>query len=171
LPVLLEALKILRNDAPNIAARMVLPDNNTAQQAKAMGLPAGLEIQVGNLSAALAQADVAITKSGTVTLECAAAGVPAVVFYKTSWPTYFIAKQIMTVKYLAMPNLLADEAIYPEFIQAAATPQKIAAAAFDLLCDEAGRAEIKTKLARVIATLGEPGSSARAASAIAGLLA
>ena len=166
LPVLLEALQLIRNDAPNITAKMVLPDDATAQQARKLGLPAGLEIQVGNLSGALAQADVAITKSGTVTLECAAAGVPAVVFYKTSWPTYWIARQIVNVKYLAMPNLLADEAIYPEFIQKTATPRNIAAAAFDLLCDEPRRNEIKTKLAGVIASLGKPGANARAAKAI-----
>ena len=64
------------------------------------------EIQVGGLTDALAKADLAITKSGTVTMECALHGVPAVVFYKTSWPTYFIGKQIITVKYLAMPNLI-----------------------------------------------------------------
>jgi len=34
-------------------------------------------------------------------------GVPAVVFYKTSWPTYFIAKQLIGVRHIAMPNLLA----------------------------------------------------------------
>ena len=43
------------------------------------GLPTGLEIQVGGLTDALAQADLAITKSGTVTMECALHGVPAVV--------------------------------------------------------------------------------------------
>ena len=67
-----------------------------------------LEIQIGNLAGALAAADVAITKSGTVTLECAAAAAGGGVL-QTSWPTYFIGKRIITVKYLAMPNLLADE--------------------------------------------------------------
>jgi lipid-A-disaccharide synthase len=166
LPLLLAALKLIRKEAPNLAAKMVLPDESTAAPVRAMGLPAGLEVQVGGLPAALAQADVAITKSGTVTLECAAWGVPAVVFYRTSWPTYWIGKEILNVDYLAMPNLLADEEVYPEFIQAAATPANIAHAAFDLLCDEARRRQIKVRLSRVVASLGGPGANERAARAI-----
>jgi len=129
----------------------------------------GLEIQVGSLTNALAEADLAITKSGTVTMECALHGVPAVVFYKTSWPTYFIGKQIVTVKYLAMPNLIADEAIYPEFVQQTATPENIAAAALALLRDEKRRAAVQRKLAGVIALLGKPGAPQRAADAVLSL--
>lgn len=149
-----------------MSAKMVLPDETTAQQAKQRGLPPGLEIQVGNLSGALAQADLAVTKSGTVTLECAAHGLPAVVFYKTSWPTYFIGKQIVKVKHLAMPNLLAGEEIYPEFIQQAATAENIARAALGLLGSPEQSRAVKDKLAQIIATLGAPGAGKRAAAAI-----
>ena len=136
---------------------------------KVVGLPAGLEIQVGGLTDALATADLAIAKSGTVTMECALHGVPAVVFYKTSWPTYFIGKKIITVKYLAMPNLIADEAIYPEYVQQAATPKNIAAAALGMLRDEQRRKGVQGKLACVIASLGKPGAPQRAAEAILSL--
>jgi lipid-A-disaccharide synthase len=125
---------------------------------------------VGNLSEALANADLAITKSGTVTMECALHGVPAVVFYKTSWPTYFIGKQIVTVKYLAMPNLIADEMIYPEFVQQAATPENISGAALELLRNEQRRTVVQGKLAQVINSLGKPGAPQRAAEAIVSLL-
>jgi lipid-A-disaccharide synthase len=169
LPLLLQALALLRQDAPSLTAKMVVPNEAAAAQAKGTGLPAGLDIQIGNLPAALAQGDVAITKSGTVTLECAAHGVPAVVFYKTSWPTYLIGRQIVKVKYLAMPNLLAGREVYPEFIQNAATPATIAAAAFDLLCDAARRDAIKQQLRQVIESLGQPGANTRAAAAILAL--
>ena len=88
---------------------MILPDSALVQSVGALGAVEGLELQAGGLSSALAEADLAITKSGTITMECAMFGVPAIVFYKTSWPTYFIGRQIVKVKYLAMPNLLADE--------------------------------------------------------------
>ena len=169
LPVVVETFQLLRKQMPNLTAKMVLPNEGIAAQAKALGLPSGLEIQIGNLSGALAGAEVAITKSGTVTLECAAAGVPAVVFYRTSWLTYWIGRQIVKVKYLAMPNLLADAEIYPEFIQHRATPQRIAVAALDLLKSAEKRREIKARLAQVIATLGEPGANGRAAAAILSL--
>ncbi|MCX6893951.1 MAG: hypothetical protein NTZ16_00235 [Verrucomicrobia bacterium] len=170
LPVMLAALKLLKNDAPNLTARMVLPDAALAELAKQLGAPADLEIQIGDLPAALACADVAIASTGTVTMECAFFGVPTVALYKTSWLTYQIGKRIVTVKHLAMPNLLAGEEIFPEFIQDAATPQAIANTAFDLLCDEMKRGQIKAKLAEVVAGLGGLGANQRAAEAILGLL-
>ena len=133
-------------------------------------MPTGLEIQIGGLASALAEADLAITKSGTITMECGMFGVPAVVFYKTSWPTYLIGRQIVGVEFLAMPNLLAGEEIFPEFIQDAATPENIANAALSLLRDGKRRQEVKAKLAKVVASLGGPGANARAAAAIMSLL-
>src|SRR6185503_15085861 len=97
-----------------------------------------------------------ITKSGTITMECAMFGVPAVVFYKTSWPTYLIGRQMLNVEYIAMPNLLAGEDIFPEFIQSAATPENLARAAINLLRDDERRQVVKTRLAQVIASLGKP---------------
>jgi lipid-A-disaccharide synthase len=168
-PVVTGAFELLRRELPSLTGKMILPTQHLADTMKAAGLPAGLEIQVGGLTGALTNADLAITKSGTVTMECAWHGVPAVVFYKTSWPTYFIGKQIVTVKYLAMPNLIADEAIYPEFVQQTATPGNIAAAALELLRDEKRRAAVQGKLAGVIASLGKPGAPQRAADAILSL--
>lgn len=184
LPIIAGAFALLRKAIPGARGRMVLPSNSSAEQLKAIQLhlasqalaPAAVAeacdvaIQKGGLSEALANADLAITKSGTVTMECAQHGVPAVVFYKTSWPTYIIGKQIITVKYIAMPNLLAQEAVYPEFIQHEATPENISRAALELLRDESRRTAVKVKLAKVIASLGEPGAARRAAKAIAGLL-
>lgn len=169
LPVVVKAFQLIRKDLPAVTAMMVLPSEAIAAQAKALGLPSGLDIQIGNLSGALASAQVAITKSGTVTLECAAAGVPAVVFYRTSWPTYWIGKRIVKVKYLAMPNLLAGEEVYPEFIQRRATPENIAAAAVTFLRNQARLREVRGRLAQVIDSLGTPGAAERAATAILGL--
>ena len=169
-PVVTGALELLRRELPGLRAKMVLPNEALLQSVKSSGLPSGLELQVGGISAALAEADLAITKSGTITMECAAFGVPAVVFYKTSWPTYLIGRQIVNVKYLAMPNLLAGEELYPEFIQDAATAETIAHAALALLRDESRRAAVQAKLAGVVASLGKPGAASRAADAIMSLL-
>lgn len=161
---------MLRRELPTLRGKVILPDKALAQAARSFGLPAGLEIQVAGLTGALAEADLAITKSGTITVECALFGVPAVVFYKTSWPTYVIGKQIVSVRWLAMPNLMAGEEIYPEFVQSAATPENISRAALELLNDPARRAAVKAKLAKVVAWLGDPGATARAAEAIMKLL-
>jgi len=102
-------------------------------------------------------------------VECAFFGVPTVTLYKTSWLTYQIARRIVTVTSLTMPNLLAGEPVYPEFIQHEATPENLSRAALELLQDQAHRARIKAQLARIIASLGEPGAAGRAAAAVLSL--
>jgi len=169
LPVVSGAFELIRRSLPNARATMILPDEALAAATKEHALPAGLQVQIGGLNDELVTADLAITKSGTITMECAAFGVPAVVFYKTSWPTYLIGRQIVSVKYLAMPNLLAGEEIYPEFVQHAATAENIAQAALDLLRNETRRATVKMKLTRIIQSLGGPGAAGRAAEAILSL--
>jgi lipid-A-disaccharide synthase len=129
-----------------------------------------LEIQTGHLAEALSAATLAIASTGTVTMECAYFGVPTVAMYKTSTLFYLLARQFVTVKHLAMPNILADEILYPEFIQGRATAENLAKAALDLLADEPRRSEIRAGLQRVIASLGGPGSTHRAAAIILELM-
>jgi len=164
LPVMLDALKAIREKLPTARAKMVLPNPSLVQLAKSLG--ATLEIQIGELPWALAESDVAIASTGTVTMECAFFGVPTVTLYKTSWLTYQIARRIITVKSLTMPNLLAGETVYPEFVQKDATPENLSRAVLELLQDEARRTEIKAQLKKIIASLGEPGAAGRAAEAI-----
>jgi lipid-A-disaccharide synthase len=114
----------------------------------------------------LQEATLAVASTGTVTLECALFGVPTVALYRTSWPTYFVARSIATVKFLAMPNLLAGKAVFPELIQHQATPQNIAREALTLLASPDKREAIKAKLAQIVASLGGPGASDRAAAAV-----
>jgi lipid-A-disaccharide synthase len=170
LPVLLDALKLIRGKSPNVRAKMVLPDEDLKQLANRLAaLPAELEIQTGNLPQALAGADAAIASTGTVTMECAFFGVPTVALYKTSWFNYEIAKRIATVKWATMPNILANEEVFPEFIQNAASPENISRAALELLQDESRRAKIKSQLEKIVSSLGEPGAARRAAAATLGL--
>ena len=118
---------------------MVLPNEALVQQAKLSGLPGSLEVRVGGLPQSLAEAHVAIASTGTITTECAYFGVPTVALYKTSWSTPGNGRRIVKVKYAAMPNLLAGEEVFPEFIQDAATPENLAQAALELLRDEPTR--------------------------------
>jgi len=167
LPVMLAALKTIQEKLPAAKAKMVLPNPALVSLAKALG--ANLEIQIGELPWALAESDVALASTGTVTMECAFFGVPTVTLYKTSWLTYEIGKRIVTVKSLTMPNLLAGETVYPEFIQREATPENLARAALELLQSESQRSQIKAQLAKIISALGEPGAAGRAAAAILSL--
>lgn len=170
LPVMLAALAQIRASLPGVVARMVLPHASLIEQSKVFGLPADLVVQCGGLAEAMRQSTLAIACTGTVTLECAWFRLPTVALYKTSWSTYQLGKRIVKVKYLAMPNLLADEPVFPEFIQNDATPERIAGASLDLLRDPSRRAAIKSRLAAIAQGLGVPGANVRAAQAICRLL-
>lgn len=169
LPVMLGALEYIRGQLPGVRAKMVLPSESMRGLAAAAE-DAGVEIHIGNVPEALAQADLAITKTGTVTMECAFFGVPAVTIYKKSLLGLAIDLGVITVKSLTMPNLLAGETVYPEFLANAATAENVAIAALRLLHDEPRRQKIKAQLAGIVASLGEPGASRRAAKAVLSLL-
>jgi lipid-A-disaccharide synthase len=166
LPVLIGALNKIRGTFPQLHARMVMPNETLLELARKLCSFENLEVQIGDLPLALHQADLAIASTGTVTLECAYYGVPTVALYKTSLLTWQIAKRILTVKYGAMPNLLANQEIFPEFIQGAATAENIAAAAIALLRDQPRRNKMKATLAEIVTSLGAPGASRRAAVAV-----
>jgi lipid-A-disaccharide synthase len=165
LPVMLSAAAKISAERP-VSIEMVLPNEKLKTLAGTLGTLEGISVRIGGLADALASATVAIASSGTVTMECACFGVPTVVIYKTSWSTYLLGRRFIKVKYLAMPNLLADEEVYPEFIQSEASAKNLYRTALELLSNTAKRAAIKAKLRNVIASLGEPGASHRAARAI-----
>ncbi len=150
--------------------RLVLPSEKLAALAKTWlaALPQ-IEVRVGGLAESLGEAALAIASSGTVTMECAYFEVPTVVIYRVSWSTYRLGRWLVQVKYIAMPNLLADRAIYPELIQHDASPERIAKESITLLTDQPRRNEIHAALRQTIATLGEPGASHRAARIIQSL--
>ena len=168
LPVMTEAARRLAAEQ-RVRLRMVLPNAGLLELARGICDLAGVEVQIGELAPALASATAAIAASGTVTMECAYFGVPTVVIYRTSWSTYVLGRRFIRVKYLAMPNLLAGQVIYPELIQNDVNAENIYMAAKDLLNNEERRGVIKTQLQQVITSLGEPGASRRAARAILSL--
>jgi lipid-A-disaccharide synthase len=167
LPVMVEAAERIAGSRP-IRAQIVLPNRDLAQHAQRY-VPARLNWRHPAVERHCA-AEVAIASSGTVTMECAFFGVPTVVIYKASWSNYWLAKQFLKVKFLAMPNLLANEEVYPEHIQQEATAERIAEETLNLLNDGSRRSAIKTKLRTVVQSLGPPGASFRAAQAIVNLL-
>jgi lipid-A-disaccharide synthase len=168
-PVIVGAIKLIRAAVPAATATFVLPNEDLAQIVRSLS-GHDFKIQVATLAEALRPATIAIASTGTVTMECAYFGVPTVTLYKTSWINYEIAKRLVKVKWLTMPNLLANEEVFPEFIQHAATPEYISRAALELLRDQSRREQVKATLAKIMASLGGPGAAQRAAQAIADIL-
>jgi lipid-A-disaccharide synthase len=116
-----------------------------------------------------AAADVALTKSGTANLELALRAVPQVTGYRVSRPTAFVARHLLhfNVPHISPVNLVLNERLVPELLQDGLSPEAIAAALEPLLIP--GNLERKLQLdgyQRLRKSLGEPGVTQRAASAI-----
>jgi len=99
--------------------------------------------------AAFRGARAALAASGTVTLELALAGVPMVVAYKVSRAEEVIARRLIQVPTIVLPNLILAENAMPEFVQADCTPGRLAEALAPLLAGGAARAAQCAALARI----------------------
>jgi len=79
----------------------------------------------GHSQTAMAAADCVVMASGTTTLEAMLLKKPMVVVYKKDAFSYWLISRMLTVEHVSLPNLLAGEALVPELIQDAATPEAI----------------------------------------------
>lgn len=78
-----------------------------------------------DLQSAVEESEMAIAASGTVTLELALMGIPTVVIYKTNWINEFIARYILKVGFVSLPNITLKREVYPELLQRKCNPLEI----------------------------------------------
>ena len=123
-------------------------------------------IVTGDAPSLMERVNVGMVASGTATLEAALSELPFVLIYRVAWLTYLAARLVVKVKYLGMPNVLANREIVPEFIQHKARPRAIAAAVARLLTDKTERTQMLTDFACVAQKLGRGEASVNAAEAI-----
>ena len=168
LPDLVAAADLIRARVPDaqfIVARAPNLDDRLFEAVGEPG-PARMVMVEGDTDAVLASADVAVTASGTATVQAALHNTPMVIVYRLSPVTYFLGRRLVTLDTFGMVNLIAGEKIVPELIQAAFTSEAVANEAISMLTDRARAAHIRDGLARVRERLGGPGASRRAAEAI-----
>jgi lipid-A-disaccharide synthase len=167
LPDLVRSAPLIRAGVPNaqfvVARAPHLPDT-LFEPVKSFA--SGVVIVDGDTNTVLSSADVALTASGTATVQTALHDTPMVIVYRLSPMTYRLGKRLVNVRTVGMVNLIAGEMIVPELIQDAFTPEAVAREAVSMLTDPARAATIRGGLARVRAELGGPGASRRAAEAI-----
>jgi len=125
-----------------------------------------IEIKVGETAIIMQRAWAGIVASGSATLEAAYFRLPFVLIYKIAWPTYLAARLVVNVKYLGMPNLLADKEVVPEFIQQCAKPNALVKALQPLIENANARRQMISQFDAIIPKLGDSGASERAARAI-----
>src|SRR5207253_4484935 len=125
-----------------------------------------IHIKVGETAAIMQRAFAGIVASGSATLEAAYFRLPFVLIYKVAWPTYLAGRLVVKVKYLGMPNVLADKEVVPEFIQHRAKPSSIAQAVRRLIENAHARERMISEFDTIAGKLGESGASEKAARAI-----
>jgi lipid-A-disaccharide synthase len=81
----------------------------------------------------IAAADVVLMASGTATLEAMLLKRPMVVAYRMANITYWLAKLLVHIPYISLPNLLAKKLLVPEFIQNQVTTENLVPAILELL--------------------------------------
>jgi lipid-A-disaccharide synthase len=171
LPVQLAAARILHERTPGAAFALALaPSIDRADLVgilSAASLPPDIRLATlqDRTHEVMCACDVALAKPGTVTVELALLGRPMVVMGRASALTAAIVRRAVRLPSLTMPNLIADAAIVPEFLQEGAQPERIAESLIGLLAGPAREAQL-AGLADVRFRLGEGGAAVRA-SAIA----
>jgi lipid-A-disaccharide synthase len=172
-PVLLQTARELRKHNRHLRFEIAAASAELAREMKeaVAGLDQSqdreaIHIGVDETAAIMQRAWAGIVASGSATLEAAYFRLPFVLIYKVAWPTYLAARLVVNVKYLGMPNLLADKEVIPEFIQHRAKPNAIVKAVRPLTEDAHVRDRMISAFDEVISKLGDSGANERAARAI-----
>lgn len=118
----------------------------------------------------VAAADLVLVASGSASLETALLGRPMIICYRLSGLSYAIARLLVRVPFIGMPNLILGQEAVPELIQAEVTPERIGEEARRILENPDLAARMEADLARVRAMLGESGAAVRAATIAADML-
>lgn len=167
LPTLLAGAKLLKEQMPDVQFAMPRAGTIPLTMLQEKIATSGLDVKIteGHNYDLFSVADLALATSGTVTLEAALCGLPSVIVYRTSALNAFIARLVINIPNIGLPNIVAGKTILPELLQEDFTPQKLAQTAKELLAPERQEA-LQKDLVYMKQRLGEPGAVGRVAQLI-----
>jgi lipid-A-disaccharide synthase len=168
-PQHLRCVKDLLKKHPHLKCIVSLSHPRFASLLKKIMKKEDLDFPLETNSYALMQAaDLALAKSGTITLELALHNVPTVVTYAISPLDTFIAKNILKIRlpYYCLVNIIYEGEVFPELIGPALTHDALFTHTERLIEDNSYRHECLTKCATIRTLLGEHDASMEAATAI-----
>jgi len=135
------------------------------------GAQSWITITTGGSHSLMQRACCAVIASGTATLEAAYYGLPYCLVYRVAPVTYLLAKMLVKIELVGLVNILAQQEVIEELIQADAEPVAVARALQEFLASPAKRAALQLRLAETVTQLGGLGAHQRAAQAVARWLA
>lgn len=119
----------------------------------------GLHVIDGYRYEMMKYCELLVSTSGTATLEAAYIGTPQLICYKTSPLSHQIGRRLVRVKHIGLPNIVLDQALLPELIQADCQPPAIVKGVLDLLENPPRLEMIQAELSRLRDILAEPSTS------------
>lgn len=128
---------------------------------------AELTLTSGQSHLAIAAADAVLVASGTAALECLLSNRPVVVAYRLAPATFWLARWLVKVPYVSLPNLLAGRALVPELIQDQATADRMGPALLDLLSNQVHTTSLLAEFQRIRQSLRRNASDEAAAAVLA----
>jgi lipid-A-disaccharide synthase len=126
---------------------------------------ADIPLLIGQTYPLFKHAHAALVTSGTATLEAALFNVPEVVCYVTSTISYQIAKRLVKISYISLPNLVMDKRIVTELIQSDFNEQQLKQE-FEAIVGGESRELMLTEYSQMKQKLGAGGASRKAAKVV-----
>lgn len=165
--VLAEAINYLKRKYADIEFLIVLANEQCKNLFEnSFSNMSRVHIVIGDAYNAINASYIVLAKSGTVTLETAILEKPAIVFYKVNLLSYLLAKVLVNVKFISLPNILLDDCVYPEFIQDEFNAGNITSSVERLIEDPDFYVSTIDRLQMIKKILGESGFFIRAAKKI-----
>ncbi len=176
---MLETVSMLHRSRPKLRFTVAAPREKIANIAREMlekfrrkhpddRLP-DIEISCGETARLMQEASTGLAASGTVTVECAIAGLPLVVVYRLNPITFSLARLVITLfrGFFTMVNIIADKTVFEEYLQFQVTPEALVPAVERILPGGERREEVEKGIREVVEALtpGGEGASACAAKA------
>ena len=174
LPVICQAAKVLQTKLPGV--RFLIPISLGKYREEIVAAIENYELSAivleNRLYEAIAAADLAITKSGTVNLEIALLDVPQIVIYQVAPVTAWIARKILklSIPFMSPANLVVNKSIVPELLQEEVTSENLVKEALELLLNPEKREQVSQDYQEMRQCLGEVGACDRAAIEIVNLV-
>ena len=126
LPIFMKTINLLKQVKPEY--EILISKSNTISDKKFMNLLKGVKdyhLISGNTYEMMKYSHFSIVKSGTSTFEAASIGNPFAIVYITNHISYNLAKKMVKVKYIGMPNLIFNKPVIKELIQHDVNPNKV----------------------------------------------
>lgn len=168
LPTLLATARIVQQEHPQV--HFLVPAASTLGTERlraAIALAGGNDLPLTVVSESVYNVanavDAVLAVSGTVTLQVALVGTPLLLMYRVAPLTYAIARHLIKVPFVGLPNIIAGQEVAQEFVQEAADPQVLGAELNAILADPHHAAALRQGLKLVKEKIGPGGCSQRVA--------